>query len=40
LLPKIAGYRLAAGEEVRYIIEHDLRDELLAAKALCPAMWP
>jgi hypothetical protein len=36
LLPKIVEYGLAAEEEVRYIIEHDLRDELLAAKGLVP----
>jgi hypothetical protein len=36
LLPKIVEYGLAAEEEVRYTIEHDLRDELLAAKGLVP----
>jgi ubiquinone/menaquinone biosynthesis C-methylase UbiE len=39
LLPKIVEYGLGAEEEIRHAVEHDLRQELLAATGLVPLSW-
>jgi len=39
MLPKIVEYGLGAEEEIRHAVEHDLRDELLAATGLAPLSW-
>jgi SAM-dependent methyltransferase len=39
MLPKIVEYGLGAEEEIRRSVEHDLRDELLAATGLVPLSW-
>ena len=39
MLPKIVEYGLGAEEEIRHRVEHDLRDELLAATGLVPLSW-
>jgi len=39
MLPKIVEYGLAAEEEIRHRVEHDLRDELLAGTGLIPLSW-
>jgi len=39
MLPKIVEYGLGAEEEVLHSVEHDLRDELRAAKGLVPLSW-
>ena len=39
MLPKIVEYGLGAEEEIRHRVEHDLREELLAANGLVPLSW-
>jgi ubiquinone/menaquinone biosynthesis C-methylase UbiE len=39
MLPKIVEYGLGTEEEIRHSVEHDLRDELLAATGLVPLSW-
>lgn len=39
MLPKIVEYSLGTEEEIRHSVEHDLRDELLAATGLVPLSW-
>jgi ubiquinone/menaquinone biosynthesis C-methylase UbiE len=39
MLPKIIEYGLGAEEEIRHSVEHDLREELLAATGLVPLSW-
>jgi ubiquinone/menaquinone biosynthesis C-methylase UbiE len=39
MLPKIVEYSLGTKEEIRHSVEHDLRDELLAATGLVPLSW-
>jgi ubiquinone/menaquinone biosynthesis C-methylase UbiE len=39
MLPKIVEYRLGTEEEIRHRVEHDLREELLAATGLVPLSW-
>jgi hypothetical protein len=39
MLPKIVEYGLGTEEEIRYSVEHDLREELLAATGLVPLSW-
>jgi ubiquinone/menaquinone biosynthesis C-methylase UbiE len=39
MLPKIVEYGLGAEEEIRHRVEHDLREELLAATGLVPLSW-
>src|SRR5215831_12770903 len=39
MLPKIVEYGLGAEEEIRASVEHDLREELLAATGLVPLSW-
>jgi ubiquinone/menaquinone biosynthesis C-methylase UbiE len=39
MLPKIVEYGLGTEEEIRQRVEHDLRDELLAATGLVPLSW-
>ena len=39
MLPKIVEYGLGAEEEIRHSVEHDLREELLAATGLVPLSW-
>jgi len=39
MLPKIVEYRLAAEDEIRHRVEHDLRDELAAGTGLVPLSW-
>jgi len=39
MLPKIVEYGLATEEEIRHSVEHDLREELLAATGLVPLSW-
>ncbi len=38
-LPKIVEYGLGTEEEIRHRVEHDLREELLAATGLVPLSW-
>jgi ubiquinone/menaquinone biosynthesis C-methylase UbiE len=39
MLPRIVEYGLGAEEEIRRSVEHDLREELLAATGLVPLSW-
>jgi len=39
MLPKIVEYGLGTEEEIRHSVEHDLREELLAATGLVPLSW-
>jgi ubiquinone/menaquinone biosynthesis C-methylase UbiE len=39
MLPKILQYGLGTEEEIRHAVEHDLRQELLAATGLVPLSW-
>jgi ubiquinone/menaquinone biosynthesis C-methylase UbiE len=39
MLPKIVEYGLGTEEEIRHRVEHDLREELLAATGLVPLSW-
>jgi len=39
MLPKIVEYGLGTEEEIRRTVEHDLREELLAATGLVPLSW-
>lgn len=39
MLPKIVEYRLGTEEQIRHRVEHDLREELLAATGLVPLSW-
>ena len=39
MLPKIVEYGLGTEEEIRHSVEHDLREELLAATGLAPLSW-
>jgi hypothetical protein len=39
MLPKIVEYGLGTEEEIRRSVEHDLREELLAATGLAPLSW-
>src|SRR5262249_55827130 len=39
MLPKIVEYGLGTEEEIRHSVEHDLREELLAATGLVPVSW-
>ena len=39
MLPKIVEYRLGTEEQIRHRVEHDLREELLAAPGLVPLSW-
>jgi ubiquinone/menaquinone biosynthesis C-methylase UbiE len=39
MLPKIVEYGLGAEGEIRHSVEHDLREELLAATGLVPLSW-
>jgi SAM-dependent methyltransferase len=39
MLPKIVEYGLAAEDEFRHRVEHDLRDELAAGTGLVPLSW-
>src|SRR5215472_9803639 len=39
MLPKIVEYGLGTEEEIRHHVEHDLREELLAATGLVPLSW-
>jgi ubiquinone/menaquinone biosynthesis C-methylase UbiE len=39
LLPKIVEYGLGAEADIRHSVEHDLREELLAATGLVPLSW-
>jgi SAM-dependent methyltransferase len=39
MLPKIVEYGFGTEEEIRQRVEHDLRDELLAATGLVPLSW-
>jgi SAM-dependent methyltransferase len=39
MLPKIVEYGLGAEEEIWHSVEHDLREELLAATGLVPLSW-
>jgi ubiquinone/menaquinone biosynthesis C-methylase UbiE len=39
MLPKIVEYSLGTEEEIRYSVEHDLHEELLAATGLVPLSW-
>ena len=39
MLPKIVDYGLGTEEEIRHSVEHNLRDELLAATGLVPLSW-
>jgi SAM-dependent methyltransferase len=39
MLPKIIEYGLGTEDEIRHAVEHDLREELLAATGLVPLSW-
>jgi ubiquinone/menaquinone biosynthesis C-methylase UbiE len=39
MLPNIVKYGLGTEEEIRHRVEHDLREELLAATGLVPLSW-
>ena len=39
MLPRIVEYGLGTEEEIRHSVEHDLREELLAATGLVPLSW-
>ena len=39
MLPKILEYGLGTEEQIRHAVEHDLREELLAATGLVPLSW-
>jgi hypothetical protein len=39
MLPKIIEFGLGTVEEIRHRVEHDLREELLAATGLVPLSW-
>jgi ubiquinone/menaquinone biosynthesis C-methylase UbiE len=39
MLPKIVEHGLGTEEEIRHRVEHDLREELLAATGLVPLSW-
>jgi ubiquinone/menaquinone biosynthesis C-methylase UbiE len=39
MLPQIVQYGLGGDEEIRHSVEHDLREELLAATGLVPLSW-
>ena len=39
MLPKIVEYGLGTEEGIQHVVEHDLREELLAASGLVPLSW-